>query len=259
MGKNTKDYLVKLTKLSVYTIVGAIVLAIMAAWFAKNVIVATCFSIIVWTLPLIAAKWIQNIITINNLGNNLGSFHNIPMLAVRALIPSNTPIFALYISGLLTISGLALSSLTADWTWFSRFGAIIVIIGMLLVYEDFEKLAQEEEPFIASCYKDLTTLNLHQISEMEKEQLLEKGNMQMATEQEKKDYIEGLNNDISEHINSGGEEYTKNSIKNLPRNIEKIILITGTLIWGFGDSIACIFVTCNQTLALFQFNLITNP
>jgi NADH:ubiquinone oxidoreductase subunit K len=122
-------------------------------------------------------------------------------------------IHSIIVSVIVIVLGVILSFISKDWTWFSRSGSLLVVIGIIVAANDINK--------------SLAVLEDSKFSE----QILER--------------IKEIRPDVEENeINNRKEEILgllKELMTQFYRRIELAILITGTIVWGFGDLIGTLY------------------
>ncbi len=114
---------------------------------------------------------------------------------------------------IVTLIGILLSYNSGDWTWFSRSGSLLVVIGIIVAVKDINKSLAELED------RKLTDYLLEKLKER------------------RPDIDENEIHDSKKEI----MELTKEKIAIFYRRVEVSILITGTVIWGFGDLIGSLY------------------
>lgn len=110
---------------------------------------------------------------------------------------------AMLLSTVVTATGIWISLNTLDWSWFARSGSLVVIIGIFLtssqIIENSRKLKNRR------AYHD------HNF---------------------KRDFAEDLKQHTLERSRSLDEDIWASGLRGL------YLLVTGTLIWGFGDLVS---------------------
>ena len=129
--------------------------------------------------------------------------------------------FAIFFSFSLAGTGVALSIVCQDWEIFQRFGSLIVAVGVWFTFDDL----REKTSAAVDKVEELFNKERKEISNY----LQEQG----KTDEQSKALLKHL------HDGLFGKDLP-NAIKDTRKRlkfVESSILITGTIIWGFGDLI----------------------
>jgi hypothetical protein len=111
---------------------------------------------------------------------------------------------------LVLIVGILISLITSNWLWFSRSGSILVVIGVLMTAYDIESSLKNTK-FLEFILKEMEA---------------------------RKKYV---TNDEKEFVTEHLESRITSVFGGFFKFLEIKILIIGTLVWGFGDLVGCLY------------------
>lgn len=106
------------------------------------------------------------------------------------------------------VVGLGLSQTTGNWTWFSRSGSLLVVLGVLFAYFNLDYRLERA---------------LHRTSRLSAKMI-----KRVAPQSRFLNHLSEANDQMEERLDD---------IPNKVKTIEVIIIGAGTFIWGFGDLI----------------------
>ena len=142
-------------------------------------------------------------------------FNESPLIKKYQIIAWLLPLIIIVISILCSLH-------FANWEYFSRAGALIVIVGIYIAYEDLSGGIYE---LAGNNYVTMT-------------EYLQIGNINSFEDNELKEFIEKCEkNDNVIKENKSFAKYASGKFKKM----EAILLASGTLIWGYGDLFLNIF------------------
>lgn len=113
---------------------------------------------------------------------------------------------ALLLSFIMLSSGIMISLNLSDWTWFSRSGCLVVVIGIFLT----------SSQIIENSRRLRSRRSYHE-------------------QNFKRDYAEDMKRQTLERSRSLDEDIWENGLRGF------YLLIAGTLVWGFGDIVGLLF------------------
>jgi len=113
---------------------------------------------------------------------------------------------AVYLSIVVLLAGVALSLYSSDWNWFSRSGSLVVVIGIFLTS--------------SQIIENTRRMKLHR---------LHRG------QNFNRDYADEIKRDTLKRSRNPDEDNWENGLRGL------YMLVTGTLVWGFGDLVGILF------------------
>lgn len=113
---------------------------------------------------------------------------------------------AVYLSIAVMLAGIGISLELSDWSWFSRSGSLVVIIGIFLTS--------------SQIIENTRRMKLHRMH---------------RGQNFNRDYAEDIKKDSLKRSRSLDEDNWENGLRGL------YMLVTGTLVWGFGDLVGVLF------------------
>lgn len=169
--------------------------------------------------------------------------------------------------------GLIPSAATGDWTWFSRSGALFVILGVFLAWKQFS-WAQETDVLIPESFERslaliidsvkastlIATDNSNRIKNLEKFVIMEDSDIELQSIIAEADNRQFDSAEISSNtielvsklkifdadLTKLRSEFSSNhsSVKKIKRKTEIAYVVMGTLIWAYGDAPSTILQQC---------------
>lgn len=155
---------------------------------------------------------------------NMGQLHNYKTIIFISII-------------ILFIFGVVPSIINSDWAWFGRSGALLVIFGVYVVWLDYKSQMDNDLDTVLGGFKEY----LRELTPKEKKEswinLLESQNIKY-TEEELERLLENPI-DINKTIQTVTVKFKEVSelTRKRVQNVEFFVLLSGTLIWGYGDLI----------------------
>jgi hypothetical protein len=129
------------------------------------------------------------------------------------VLKNSTIRFCLFSTFLVFTGGVWFSVIWNDWTAFARSGCLVACVALVLVYRDWSK------GIIENRLKTENSLNR-----------LQKDSSKAEAVEVLRPYLEELWDEADANL------YLQNDYK---RNIELIVALLGSFVWGFGDLIPC--------------------
>ena len=113
---------------------------------------------------------------------------------------------AIYLSIVVLLAGIGISVDLSDWSWFSRSGSLVVIIGIFMTS--------------SQIIENTRRMKLHRMH---------------RGQNFNRDYAEDIKKDSLKRSRGLDEDNWENGLRGL------YMLVTGTLVWGFGDLVGVLF------------------
>ena len=113
---------------------------------------------------------------------------------------------AVYLSIAVVLAGFGISLELSDWSWFSRSGSVVVIIGIFLTSSQIIENSRR-----LKSHRTWRAQNFN------------------------RDFAEDIKRDSLKRSRSLDEDNWENGLRGL------YMLVTGTLVWGFGDLVGVLF------------------
>ena len=138
---------------------------------------------------------------------------------------------------ILFIFGVVPSVINSDWAWFGRSGALLVIFGVYVVWLDYKSQVDKDLDTVLGGFEEyLKKLTLEQNREswisLFESQSIKYTEEQLARLLETPTDI----NKTVQTVSVKFKEVSKLTHKRV-QNVEFLVLVLGTLIWGYGDLI----------------------
>ena len=129
------------------------------------------------------------------------------------------------------IAGIMPSVLTGEWTWFARSGALLTAYGVILAYLDLSgamrEIFSEIQPAIEESFKNILEETFEELSEEYSEK---------KSVPEIHSIFEEAKDEVGESLSTLGDKLVSNI-----RFYEILLIIVGTVIWGYGDLLSNLF------------------
>ena len=155
---------------------------------------------------------------------NVGQLHNYKIIIFVSIT-------------ILFIFGVVPSVINSDWAWFGRSGALLVIFGVYVVWLDYKSQVDKDLDTVLGGFEEyLKKLTLEQNREswisLFESQSIKYTEEQLARLLETPTDI----NKTVQTVSVKFKEVSKLTHKRV-QNVEFLVLVLGTLIWGYGDLI----------------------
>ena len=155
---------------------------------------------------------------------NVGQLHNYKIIIFVSIT-------------ILFIFGVVPSVINSDWAWFGRSGALLVIFGVYVVWLDYKSQVDKDLDTVLGGFEEyLKKLTLEQNREswisLFESQSIKYTEEQLARLLETPTDI----NKTVQTVSVKFKEVSKLTHKRV-QNVEFLVLVLGTLMWGYGDLI----------------------
>jgi hypothetical protein len=155
---------------------------------------------------------------------NVGQIHNYKIIIFVSIT-------------ILFVFGVVPSIINSDWTWFGRSGALLVIFGVYVVWLDYKGEMDKNLDIVLKGFKEYLKKLTPEEERKNLNDQLKSLNIKYMEEELKKLLKTPHDRDKTfDIISEKFKEVSKLTHKRV-QNVEFLVLVLGTLIWGYGDLI----------------------